>query len=153
MASIQDAKINLDAASVKNQHIAPNAALDASKLQHVYKHGTDFGLKIGDTPVNAERTVFVASGAGTVSGFSALLTAVGTGTSIAFTLKKNGTSILTSDIVITNGSNTDRQVVPALISSAAFAAGDVFTIEETVSTSTGAQGPYAFASFVENTSP
>jgi hypothetical protein len=146
--------ISLNAGSIGNQHISGAAAdtLAASKMQHVFKAHTNFGTKIGDTPVTAEVIVFIASGAGSILLFRAGLNATGTGTSITFDLKKNGLSVLAAPITVTNA-NTNRQVLVATITSPSFAANDVFSVALSVGTSTGAQGPFATLETVENTVP
>ena len=142
-----------DAGFLRDQHVNSAAAIAATKMQHAYKAETNFALKIGDTPVTSERLVHVASQAGTVSSFNALLNAVGSASSMTFDLKKNGTSILSAPITVSSASDTDRQVVTATIASPTFVAGDVFSIALVVSTSTGAQGPFAWAGIIENGAP
>lgn len=144
--------LTLDGGSVVNETIASGAAIDADKMQHVYKAGTNFGFAIGATPTTREEIVFVGSTTGTIRTFNALLNVDGSSTSITFDLKKNGSSILTSVITITN-STGDRVVTSATISNTAVADGDVFSIAMTVSSSTGAQGPYAWMEVEENTAP
>lgn len=152
--STVNGSISLNAGSVGNQHISGAAAdiIQASKLQHVYKALTNLGFNIGDTPTTKEQIIYVASGSGTVLIFAAGLNVTGSSTSITFDLKKNGVSILTSVITVTNA-NTNRQIQDATISSTSFVDEDVFSIAMTVSSSTGAQGPIVYAGFQENTSP
>jgi len=146
--------ISLNAGSIGNQHFSGAAAdaLAASKMQHTFKALSDLGHKVGDTPVAAEKTLFVASGAGSILVFRAGLMVTGSATSVNFDLKKNGVSVLSSPINITN-SNTNRQVVDAVVTSPSFADEDVFTVALTVSSSTGAQGPFCSLETLENTIP
>jgi hypothetical protein len=146
--------LSLNAGAVTDQlfSTAVGDALTAAKVQHVYKALTAMGFAIGGTPTTREEVVFVASGTGTVLFFKAGLVATGSSTSITFDLKKNGSSILTSVITVTNA-NSARQIQDASISSSSFVDEDVFSIAMTVSSSTGAQGPICFAEFRENTSP
>lgn len=146
--------ISLNAGTITNQMISTAATdiLQASKLQHCYKHGTDFGTVIGGSPATAEKIVYVATNAGTVVTFGALLNVTGSNTNIAFDLKKNGTSVLASAVTITNV-NTNRQVSDGTITNTSFVDEDVFSMVMTVTTNTNAAGPYATAAFVENTSP
>jgi hypothetical protein len=73
----------------------------------------------------------------------------GTAASVTFDLKKNGTTILSSVVTITNATG-DRVVVDGTLASTALAAGDVLSIALTVSTSTGMQGPFAWVTVKEN---
>lgn len=120
----------------------------ASKAELFTKVGTNFDLAIGATPVALEEVVFVASSAGTINKFAALLNDTGTSTDCDFVLKKNGTTLMSSDLTITH-STSDKVVVEGSLSSTTFAAGDVFSIQLVVNSSTGAQGPFAWAEFIE----
>lgn len=142
----------LDAGQVTDSHVSASTKIDADKMQHVYKPGTDFGIATGSTPATRTETVFVASQAGTIRGFHALLTVDGSSTSITFDLKKNGVSILTSVITITD-STGDGAVQDGTLSSTTLAADDRLTLVMTVSSSTGAQGPYAWVELEENAAP
>lgn len=141
-----------DGGSITNEHIASSAAIDADKMQHVYKPGTNFGFVIGGTPTTREEIVYVASQSGTVRAFNCLLNDTGTSTSIAFDLKKNGTTMLNSAETITH-SDADKSVQTPTLSVPTFAADDVLSISMTVSSSTGAQGPYAWIELEENSAP
>ena len=142
----------LEAGVVVNESIASSAAIDADKMQHVYKPGTGFGFVIGGTPTTREEIVFVASQAGTIRGFGALLYDTGTSTSITFDLKKNGSTVLSGVVTITNAT-ADRAVQAGTLSVTSFAADDVLSISMAVSSSTGAQGPFAFIELEENQAP
>ncbi len=144
--------ITLDAGSVTDQHVSSNAALDADKMQHVYSAGTGFGFVIGGTPTAREEIVYVAKQAGTIRGFHCLLNVDGSSTSITFDLKKNGSSILSSVVTITD-STGNRVVQDGTLSSTTLAADDVLSIAMAVSSSTGAQGPYAWIDIEENSAP
>jgi hypothetical protein len=144
--------LTLDKGVVTNDSIADSAAVDADKMQHCYKPGTGFGFVIGGTPTTREEIVFVASQAGTVRGFGCLLNDTGTSTSITFDLKKNGVSMLSAVVTITNAT-ADRAVQAGAISTTTFAADDVLSIAMAVSSSTGAQGPFAFIELEENQAP
>lgn len=142
----------LDNGIVGNDAIAANAAIDADKMQHVYKPGTAFGFAIGGTPTTREEIVFIASQAGTIRGFHALLNESGTSTDIDFDLKKNGVSILTAVLTIVHGDG-DGTVMDGTLSSTSLAADDILSISMTVTSSTGAQGPFAWITLEENTAP
>jgi len=142
----------LEAGVVVNESIASSAAIDADKMQHVYKPGTNFGFVIGGTPTTREEIVFVASQAGTIRGFGCLLNDTGTSANITFDLKKNGTTMLSSVVTITNAT-ADKAVQAGTLSTTTFAADDVLSIAMAVSSSTGAQGPFAFIELEENQAP
>ena len=142
----------LEAGVVVNESIASGAAIDADKMQHTYKPGTNFGFTTSGTPTSRHEPVFVASQAGTVRGFAALLTDTGTSTSITFDLLKNGVTMLSSVVTITNAT-ADRAVQAGTLSVTSFAADDVLSINMAVSSSTGAQGPFAFIEIEENSAP
>lgn len=144
--------MQLDAASVGDNEIKPNAAIAASKQQHVYPGRTNFGLQPTDTPVTKEFLVHVASQAGSVDTFSCRLNNVGSASSMTFDLKKNGSSILSALVTLTNASTSNLDYFGTL-SNTTVAAGDRFSIVLTVSSSTGAQGPFAQVMIIENTSP
>jgi len=152
MATFSGGTLIPDAGSLTDQYIASNAAISVDKQQHAYKARTDFGAKIGDTPVTVEKIVHVASQAGTLRNFNAMLNVTGSASSMTFDLKKNGVSVLTSVITLTN-TNSNRQVVTVVPATVAFVAGDVLSIALTVTTSTGAQGPFAWASLSESGAP
>ena len=136
---------------VTNSSFSGNAAdaLDCDKVQQFMTKGTNFGFVIGGTPTTREEIVHVATYAGTIRGFHALLNDTGTSTSIAFDLKKNGTTMLSSVITITHGT-ADKAVTDGTLSVTTFAADDVISISMTVTSSTGAQGPFAFVVLEEN---
>lgn len=145
---ITGGSITLPTGSVTDDAVASDAAIDCDKLQQVYKVGTNFDLAVGGTPATREETVFVASGAGTIRGFHYTCTDTGTSTSIAWDLKKNGTTVLSGTGATTHG-DTDRAVEDGALSVTTFSADDHFTIVMTVSSATGALGPFAWAEFVE----
>ncbi len=138
--------------SIRNAHIKSNAGIEVGKMQHAYVAGTNFDLPIGSTPVAREEIVYVANGAGEVRGFHALLNDTGTTTSVTFDLKKNGVSILSSVVTVAH-TDADREVKDGTVSNVTLAAGDVLSIALAVSSSTGAQGAYAWVSVEENSAP
>ena len=146
--------ITIPAGAIGNLQISNQTAdiINTDKVQPVFTAATNFGQAIGATPATREEIVYVGKIGGTVRGISALLNDTGSSTGITFDLKKNGTTILSSVASITNA-DADRAVKTGTLSASSFSAGDVFSILMTVTTSTGAQGPYAWATFVENTAP
>lgn len=140
--------MTVPSASISNSQVASNAAVVVTKLQHLYKADTDFGLDSDATPVAHTRTVFTAKGAGTIRNFNCLLNDTGTSTDVDFDLLINGVSALSSAVKVTHA-DSDRQTKTGTLSTTALVAGDVVTIDLAVTSSTGAQGPYAWAEIDE----
>lgn len=132
--------------------VSLTANILAQSMQHCFKPGCNFSQAIGATPATREEIVYTASGPGTVNGFHALLNDTGSSTSVGFDLKKNGTTVLSAPVTITNA-DTDREVVDGTLSGNSFIAGDVFSIAMTVSSATGATGAFAFMALTENQAP
>lgn len=134
---------------ITNEHIAGTALIDSDKLQHLHKVGTNFALAIGGTPAAREEIVYVCKAAtATVRGFHCLLNVDGSSTSVTFDLKKNGSSILTGVVTITD-STGNGAVQDGTLANGALVAGDRLSIQLAVSSSTGAQGPYAWVEIDE----
>ena len=145
--------LSLDPGSVNSDHIDSTTNIDADKLQHIYKSFTNFDLAIGGTPVTREEIVFVASNTARLRAFSCTLNDTGTSTSITFDIKKNGTTMLTGTVSFTH-SDTDKQIKDGTISGAGtITANDIISIAMTVSSATGAQGPFAWAEIEEAPPP
>ena len=134
---------NIAAYSITKQHVSPSADLPSSSMRHIFKPSTDFGLAIGATPTAAEKIIYVASGTATILGFHGLVNADGSSASITMDLKKNGVSILSAPITITN-STGDRVPVDGVLTSTTLTSDDVLTVVLAVSSSTGMQGPFAW---------
>ena len=134
---------NVAAYSITNQHVSPTADLPSSCVRHIFKPSTDFGLSTGSTPVSADKIVYTASGTGTIKGFHGLVNESGSSASITMDLKKNGVSILSAPITITN-STGDRIPVDGVLTSTTLTSDDVLTVVLAVSSSTGMQGPFAW---------
>lgn len=144
--------LTLDDGTIVDSYISNSTKIDADKMQHCYHRGTGFALAIGGTPATREEIVFTATQAGTIRSFNALCNDTGTAASVTFDLKKNGTTMLSSVITITNAT-TDKATQSATLSVTTFAAGDILSIALTVSTSTGMVGPYAWVCIEENAAP
>lgn len=123
-------------------------ALTRDQTRHLHCKTTAFNFVIGDTPTTKEVIIHVAQGAGVLRRYSVGCNDTGTSTSIAFELKKNGTTVLSSAKTITH-SDADRSDNAATISVSSYVAGDVFSALMTVSSSTGATGGFATATFDE----
>lgn len=141
-----------DTADISSDSISSTTQIDNDKLQHLYKASTNFDLAVTGTPVARHEIVYVADKAGTIRNFNALCYDTGTSASVTFDLKKNGTSVLSAPITITNATS-DKAVVAGTITTSTIAIGDVITMELAVSSSTGMQGPYAWAVIEENGAP
>lgn len=120
----------------------------ADKQQHCFHKDTRFALAIGGTPAAREEIVYVASADGVINKFAGMLNDTGTSTDVDFVLKKNGSEIMASDLTITHAA-ADRTVSEGSLDSVAYSQGDVFSIELVVTSSTGAQGPFAWVEFLE----
>lgn len=129
--------------SITSQDVSPTADLPSSCVRHIFKPSTDFGLSTVSTPVAADKMVYVASGVGTIKGFHGLVNESGSSASITMDLKKNGASILSAPITITN-STGDMVPVDGVLTSTALTSDDVLTVVLAVSSSTGMQGPFAW---------
>lgn len=133
---------------VTNDSVNATAALAYTKLQGIHKHGTTFALALGGTPAAREEIVFVASNSGTITAFKCLCNDTGSSASVTFDLKKNGSSVLSGVVTITNAT-TDKAIQSGTLSGTTFVAGDIFSIALAVSSSTGMTGPYAWGEFAE----
>lgn len=122
--------------------VSTGANISAQKIQQQKVVYTDFGLDRDDTPVAVHKTVFCCTSSGTLRSFGALLADTGTTVDVDFDLKVNNSSVLTSTLNITN-SETDNTVYYGTITSSSVSSGDIVSIELTVTTSTGALGPFA----------
>lgn len=139
--------------TVIGSDVSTTADILAESMRHCFKAGTNLGFAVGATPTTREEVVYVASGTGVVKGFHAMCVDTGSSASVTFDLKKNGTTVLSSVITITNAT-TDAQLQDATLSGVpSLAAGDRLTVSMTVSSSTGMVGPYAFVTIQETSAP
>ncbi len=118
------------------------------RQRHLHVKETTFGLATTATPITATFDLHTAIAAGTISLFRARLKVDGSSTGITVDLKKNGTTILSGTIALTD-STGDGVIVTGTVSTPNYIAGDVFTVVLTMTTNTGAQGPWAQAVFDE----
>jgi hypothetical protein len=137
--------VGLPASTLANESWNPSSPLAATNQQHQYAevHGQAHG-----SSASAERRVlFIAHAAGTLVAFKVTQVVAATGDSTAtVNLLKNGTTVLSASVVI-NNSRAAFAVQTATIAAAAYAAGDVFEIQITVSAGSGTlpQGVSALA--------
>ncbi len=135
---------------IGNDQVKTDAAIEATKVEHMQKVGTNFATAIGGTPATREEVVFVASKACSLKAFHCLLNDTGTTTNIDFDLKKNGTTVLSSVVNITQAT-TDKAVQDGTLTASptSLAVDDIISISMAVTSSTGAQGAYAWAEIEE----
>lgn len=141
--------IALPSGSVSNSQVAAAAEIDADKLEHLYKPGTNLGLDSDATPTAQTKVVFVATGACVIRAFHCVLVDTGTTTDVDFDLLINGVSALSAVVNITNA-DADGLVKDGTINTSALVADDIVTIDLAVTTSTGALGPWAWFEVTES---
>jgi hypothetical protein len=130
------------AGSITDAAVSASAAIGGAKTLQRFQQTENFGLDSDATPVSTTRTVFMARAAGTIDYFYASMIDTGTSASSTFDLQKNGTTVLSAVVTISN-TDTDRAHEAGTISVGTVAAGDELTMDLVVSTSTGATGPIA----------
>lgn len=147
--------LGIPAGAVSDTQIAAAASIDADKLEHLHKVGSDFGVAADAAPAaDTEKIVFVASGTATIRTFKALLIDTGTTTDVKFDLQKapagstTFATVLSATVDFTN-SDTDNTTKSGTISSASLVAGDVLQVVMDYTSATGALGPWAFVEIDE----
>lgn len=139
----------LPAGCVGNSEVATNAGISASKLIHEISKCSP---KASGTDVTAgTEMIHTAKGSGSISAFKVAVDTAPTGGDKAYTvdLKKStgagAFATVLSAVVTVNSSSTTRTVYSGTVSSATYAAGDIFEVVWAVSGSTGSQGQGALA--------
>lgn len=89
-----------------------------------------------------EVLLFRAEKAGTITEVGAGLNTDGSSTDIAFDLLKNGVSMLTAEIDVTDSTGDGTEVAGTLSGSGIYASGDLITAKMTVTSAVGANGPW-----------
>lgn len=146
-------EVTLPNGLITDATIASNAAIQSSKMKHIYKAGTNFGFQSTGTPSGlVEHIVHVTSGTGRIINFNCLLVDTGTSTSVSFDLLVNGVSVLSSAVGITEA-DADGVVVQGTVLTDTLTVDDIITIEMNVSSATGAYGPYAWVDIEEDNAP
>lgn len=143
--------VSVPSGTIRAVGIAANAGIEATKLQHRHKIGTNFDLAHTGTPVSREEIVYVATATCAINSFKALLFDTGTDTAVAFDCQVNGVTILASTVDLTHAT-TDRATTTGTLSTTALATGDVVTISIATTSSTGASGPFAWVEIDESAS-
>lgn len=140
--------LTLPSACVDDESANALLPLGVTKTRHLHRAGTNFGQLVGDAPTTREMIVYHCAAPATVKNFRALLEETGTSTGVTYDLKKyndanpTGLSIIASVVSITHATG-DRVAGAGAISTPALEAGDVLTIVQTMTTNTGAAGPWA----------
>ncbi len=136
------------AGSVTNAAVAAGTGIDYSKLDHLYKPRSNFGLAIGGTVATYEEMVFTASAAGVIRAFHCTCNVGGTTGDSDFDLKVNGTTAL-SAVVNFDNADADKLIKDGTISSATLAADDIVSISVTRNSSHDGSGPFAWVEISE----
>ncbi len=136
------------AGSVTNGAIAAGAAVTYSKLDHLYKIGTNFDLAIGGTVATLEEIVFVASAAAVIRAYHVTCNVGGTTGDSDFELKINGTTALSAAVNFANG-DADKLVKDGTLSTTALVADDIVSIGVTRNSSHDGTGPFAWVEISE----
>jgi len=136
------------AGALTNADLATSSGARAGR----YQIHCDFRLDTNETPVAKTPTVFVARAAGTVEFFYAGLTTTGSSTSVVFDLLKDGTTMLSGKPTVVHGDG-DRDHKAGTLSVTTFAANDTITMDLAVTSSTGAQGPFAVMGIIYTAEP
>lgn len=131
--------VNLPAGSVANAAIASVADIDASKMEHQYELTLSGAL--GAAAATEARVIHVVYGAtGAILAFRAgAVVAAGTSTTLSIDLKKNGTTVLSAPISLSNA-QAAYQLASGTVAVPGLVSGDVLTAHATLSGSNAAQG-------------
>ncbi len=130
--------------------IGAAAAIQASKNEHFRVKETTFNFDESETPTTKTVTIGRCNGAtGTLKFFRCRLMENGSSTNIDFDLKVNATTVL-SAVVNVDHNDADGTVLEGTINDAPLAVGDVITIVMTVTSATGATGPWASVEYNED---
>lgn len=126
--------------------------INASALQFAWSRLSNFALAVAGTPVTREEIVYVANNSGTFKGVHASVKVPGSSASVTIDVKKNGTTILSAPITLTDA--TAAGVTQnGTITVTSFVAGDIVSIALTVSSSTGMSGVVGWVNGVEISQP
>jgi len=120
---------------------APAIKVPATALQPVYLAENGFGLNITDAPVSKEVFLHSANGNETIQSCYFGIVTPGSAASATYDLLKNGVSILSAPITMTNATAA-RTKQPATVANPSLVNNDVLTVKIVMSTNTGAAGPY-----------
>lgn len=137
--------------SVGNTQFSSTDLLSADKQNHQF---VKLFTQVSGSIATAEtRAIHSAYAAGTVIGVAVGSVVAATGNStVTVDVRKNGTTILSATIVLDNA-NTAYVVETGTISTAAYSAGDTFTVVQTVSAGTGTLPQGVFVRLVLQEAP
>ena len=142
--SVSAKEVVLSPGSVTNAKVGAGAGIVATKLEHQYEKG--YAQESDTVSTDEARPIHAVYGAtGTVIAFQvgSIVPPNGAGAEVTVDLLKNGTTILTSAVVLTT-SHTARQVVAGVIGTTALVVGDVLEIDIVAGTAgTAAKGVFA----------
>lgn len=134
----------LPAGSVGDAHIDATDPLSTNKVTH--QHAATYAQASGAVVADATQLFYIARATGTIAAMKVAIDTAPTGGDKAYTvdLKKSTgggafASIL-SAVVTVNSSSTSLSVVAGTLSTATYAASDIFEIVVDASGSTGTQG-------------
>ena len=138
------------AGSISNADVSSSADIAVTKLKHLIKVGTDFGVDWDVAPsADVEKIVYVASGTATIRLVKAVLRVTGTSSDVKFDLQKASAgsttfaTVLSGTINFTN-SDTDNTAKTGSLSGASLVAGDVLRLDMDYTSATGTSGPFAW---------
>jgi hypothetical protein len=138
--------VTLPKDSVTDTQVKAAAGIAANKTQ--IRQRKTYAQPSADTAAAETRVVHVAKATGQLESFVAgLVTKCADGSVVNFDLKKNGTSILTSAVQLTDAQE-NYETVSGVIDTLSYVAGDVFEVTVTVDAGTGTLGKGAFAQAV-----
>ena len=141
--NLAGATVFLPAGAVTNAAVAASAGIDYDKLDHFFKKGTSFDLAIGGTSANYEEIVFVPQAAGIIRAFHATMNTTGSTGNSDYTLKVNGSSVLSAAVNIAN-TDANKIVKDGTINSSALVIDDIVSIQITRNSSHDGVGPFGW---------
>lgn len=138
--------VTLPKDSVTNTQVQAGAAIGASKTQ--IRLRKSYAQPSGDTAAAESKVIHVAKASGQINGFVAgLVDKCLNGATVTFDMKKNGTTVLTAPVELTDAQE-DYETVSGTIDVLSYVTGDVFEVAVTVNAGGGTLGKGAFAQAV-----
>lgn len=137
---------------ITGSDISSTAAITADMIYYVFSEQHDFNLSNTATPVSATVHIKWCNSAGVITGVHARVVTPGSSASVTVDVKKNGTTILSSPITLTNSSTANTRY-DGTVSVSTFNADDYITAVLTVSSSTGMQGVAVWVNGYETSKP
>lgn len=132
---LSSGSLTIASGTVTNAMVASGAALDTAKMLHRYKASVRQA-----TPAALTELVSVCNGlTGTIRSFKCVSAVKHTSGSTTIDLKKNGTTVLSSTVVLDSG-NTNYIAESGTLSVTTLVAGDVLSVVVTISSPVSATG-------------